>query len=383
MKYKIGDYFPSDDDFELVNKVILSRQLSEGPLVKEFENAWAQYIGTKYCVAFSSGSTALLGGLLAAKYLGLLKGDAILTNPITHIATVNAINFAGFKPIFSDIEPDSIGKLSIDGIRSTIENTNSFHSVAAIIPVHLFGLPEDLISLIDLANSYNIPLIEDVAQGAGSTFHSRQLGSWGLFGIFSFYVSHTLNAVEMGAITTDNPELVEYLISVKRQGCRSNNYQYFFSECIGLNFKTSELHAAIALSSLKQFSETIQKRQSNAIILSNRLQKWSNILRIPHFLKGTCPFAFPIVVTDETLSRDKICENLGKLGIETRPMFPCIPNQQPSYGKLRPIYSTLLPNADYFARKGFYIGCHQYLTMNDIESIANIIDLTLNSVNRR
>jgi perosamine synthetase len=346
--------------------------LSEGRWVEQFEKDWASYVGCEYCVSFSSGSTALLGGLWAARQVGIIKDGPILTNPSTYVGTVNAITLAGFEVQFVDIEPSSFGTLATDQVRTELLHDTS---IAAILPVHLFGLPENLPRIMALADASQIPVVEDAAQAHGSEIRGQKLGSLGLFSIFSFYMAHTVPGIEMGAVVTSDARLHRQLRSVKDQGRtpsrerESSNAFTAYSQ--GLNLKTNEVCAAVAVAHLNKLDGIIQQRLHNAHALTELLAEYSEFLQVPDFPDDTCPFAYPIVITSGPIGRDEVCASLRERGIQTRPMFPCIPTQQPAYSSLRAQYIGRLPNSEQISMSGFYVGCHEHLTADDMQVIAS------------
>lgn len=381
---RINDYRPTEDEVASVAEVLRSGQLSEGEKVAEFEEEWTRYIGTRYSVAFCSGSAALLSGLLATRNLGLLQGNAILTNPNTYVGTVNCISLAGYSPVFTDIEPRAFGSMAIDKVNQLVEAEDQISRIAAVIPVHLFGFPERMPELGQIGIKSGVLLLEDAAQAHGSELLGRKLGSWGYFGIFSFYMGHTLQASEMGAVTTDSFELFEQLKIVKDQGrpfrTRRNRRAWFTSEWIGFNFKTTEINAAIALAQLQRIDEIVRLRRRNASLLSKLLSEWSDVLQLPDFPDDVCPFAYPILIRTNSIHRDALCELVEAMGVETRPMFPCIPMEQPAYMSLQGQYEGRLPNSEFLSRQAFYVGCHQYLSEDEVTTIAQVISCALKNI---
>jgi perosamine synthetase len=373
----VADFRMSSQQLAPVIAVLRSGRLSEGRSVERFEAAWADYVGCRHCVAFSSGSTALLGGLLAARQTGLVQDGRILTSPSSYAGTVNAVSLAGFQPAFADIEPGSFGALDAGQVAAALRPTATGGHVAAVLPVHLFGLPANLPQLTELAAAAGIPVIEDAAQAHGSAAAGRRLGSFGAFGAFSFYMSHTVPGIEMGAVVTDDENLARQLRSVKDQGRRPaaerEPAEEFTAYSMGLNFKTSELSAAVALAHLDRIDDIIARRRRNAELLTHLLQAQTGALRLPAFPPGACPFAYPLVLTDPGIARDRFRSLLGERGIETRPLFPCIPTQQPAYRALREEYAGRLPHSEALGRDGLYVGCHEHLTAGDMRAIAGAV----------
>jgi dTDP-4-amino-4,6-dideoxygalactose transaminase len=190
-------------------------------------------------------------------------------------------------------------------------------------------------------------------------------------------MGHTLQAGEMGVVTTDNSELYEQLKTVKDQGRLFRSHRtssnWFNSEQIGFNFKTTEINATIALAQLKKVDSIIRLRRRNARLMSELLVKWDGILQLPNFPSDVCPFAYPILIQSEMISRDIICADIEGMGVETRIMFPCVPIVQPAYKNLQELYRGQLPNSERLGKQAFYVGCHQYMSEEEVSDVAQII----------
>lgn len=381
-----------------VTNVLDSGRISEGKFTNDFENQFAKYNGSKYCVATSSGTAAIQAGLIALSYHPLLKDNKdaakkIITTPLTYIATVNAIHFSRYEPVFVDIDPTRF-RILPDEIERTLEEAGDMASeYAAIIAVHLMGYPCDMDRLRAIAGKYNLLLIEDSAQAHGSTYNGKKTGSMGLFGAFSFYIAHNIQAGEMGAIVTDDDQLYRLLKQVKangrvcdcpvctrpqgfcphmpKEGDDATDYDPRFTHSIlGLNFKTMEFQSALALSQLKKADGIFAARQHNVRYYDEHLKKYSDRIQLPEIDKNVSYLAYPMVIKPGAgISRKELRMKLEDNGIETRPLFGSIPTQQPAYAHLAEKYKGKLPNADYIGLNGFYIGCHQYLTEAHLEKV--------------
>jgi dTDP-4-amino-4,6-dideoxygalactose transaminase len=146
----------------------------------------------------------------------------------------------------------------------------------------------------------------------------------------------------------------------------------FTFDTFGYNFKTTDIFAALAESRINQLEEIKQKRLTNVSFLNEALGKHSNVLQLPEYSSDVSYLAYPLIAKEG--KRKGIREELEKRGIETRPIFQCIPTQQPVYSYLKEEYKGKLPNAEYIGKNGFYIGCHQYLSQQDLEYIVKSFD---------
>ncbi|MCS7232288.1 MAG: DegT/DnrJ/EryC1/StrS family aminotransferase, partial [Elusimicrobiota bacterium] len=379
----VGDFLIGKEERKAIIEVMDAGIISESKKTREFEKLWSGYIGTKYCVAVNSGTSALILGWNALKIYKNIgsKRRKVITSPVTYIATSNSLVLSGFEPVYVDIDPQKF-VITPDNIENHLKSINNVDEYIAINPVHLMGYCADMNRINKIAEKYDLVVVEDSAQAHGSIYDGRKAGSMSLFSIFSFYIAHNIQAGELGALNT-NDEKIFYLakklkangrfctcfVCVRKTGkcpkkdMSGNNDPRFLHDLIGYNFKTMEFQTALAVTQIKKVDEICQKRKSNVKYLNEKLNKFSNILQLPLFDENVSYLAYPIVVKDEKIiTREKLCEELEKYGIETRPLFGCIPTQQPSFSHLKNLYRDKLPVADYIGRNGFYIGCHQYLS---------------------
>lgn len=367
-KYGIGDFVFGKQEKKAIQEVVKSNRISEGPKVKAFENKWAKYVGTKYGVATNSGTSALMCGLTALKrYKDLRKRRKVITTPLTFGATINALITTNFEPVFVDVERDTLN-INPEKIKEYLENNNS-HECSVILPVHLMGYACDMDAINKICKEHDLICFEDCAEAHGSMYKGKRVGSLGMLAIFSFYVSHNITAGEMGAITTSNKQINKLMREVKNHGIAreiDHSLQPFYHAHIGFNFKTTEFAAAIALTQLKKADKILKKRQDNVKYLNDGLAKFSDMLQLPKFSRQVGYLAYPLVAKGRA-SREKIRAELEKKGIETRPLFGCLPTQQPAFSHMKKKYQGKLPNAEFLGKNGFYIGCHEYLTKKDMD----------------
>lgn len=398
-------YFCIDEDVKKeISEVIKEERISEWKKVKEFERNFAEYIGTKYCLTVSSGTSALLVGLLALLYDERFpkakKGAKIITSPLTYIATANAIVLAGFEPVFVDVNKRTF-TLDVNQVEGLLKK-ESTDNYAGILPVHLMGYPNDMEELNKIAKKYNLFVFEDAAQAHGTIYKNRKVGSIGLLADFSFYIAHNIQAGEMGCITTNDERLFKLVMQLKANGrlcdcylCTrgkgicpgATKYGYdenedydprFTHEYISYNFKASELHAAIGVSQIKKADWIFKKRQENVKYLNDKLKKFEDIFYLPLYNENISYLAYPLTIREDSkIKRKWLRTRLENDGIENRPLFGCIPTQQPAFSYLKEIYKDKLPIADYLGRNAFYIGCHQYLQRDDLDYIVQTFDKIL------
>jgi len=385
IKVRVGDFKLGELEKTAINEVLDSGRLSEGVKVREFEKEWARFVGTKYCVAVSSGTSALICGLESLKHRYPMTKNKVITSPLTYISTANAIKLSGYEPLFVDINSHDFSVIpeEIDKLLSTRDD------ICGIIPVHLMGYPCSMNDINNIAKKYSVWVFEDSAEAHGSKYDGKVTGGIGELGAFSFYIAHNIQAGEMGAITTDDKEIYRLAKKIKANGREcdcdvcvrgegkcpkistngDDKDPRFSHDIIGYNFKLMEFQAALGLTQLKKAEEIIRKRQENVKYLNENLDGISKHLQLPLFSNDISYLAYPIVL--HGLERGKVRRSLEEEGVETRPLFGCIPTQQKAYEYLKQQYQGKLPNAEYIGKNGFYIGCHQYLEREDLEFIVN------------
>jgi len=392
-RINIGDFRITQEDKDAVNAVLDSNRITEHTKTREFENEWAKTIGTKYAIVVNSGTSAIIAGLHALKHLAKdEKRKKVITSPLTYIATSNAIKLSGLEPVYGDIDSKTFSLLP-EEIEKILQE-NDPKEFLAIFPVHLMGFPCDMDRINEIARKYNLFVFEDAAQAHGSLYKGQKCGSLGDLSDFSFYVAHNIQAGELGALNTNNPQIKILIKKLKANGrvctcdiCTRmegtcpllNRYNdekdfepRFTHDMVGFNFKTSEFTTALAMNKLKDIDKINEIRKRNVKYLNEGLKKHEEILQLPLFSEDVSYLGYPIIVKNG--KRKFIREELEKRGVETRILFGCIPAQQPSFEYLKEEYSGKLPNADYVGENGFYIGVHQYLDNEDLDYIIQVFN---------
>jgi dTDP-4-amino-4,6-dideoxygalactose transaminase len=394
VRISVGDFKIGEEERHAILDVLDSGRISEGKNVRKFEQVFAKYIGTKYAVATSSGTAALMVGLsslLNSKDSKVKTGTKVITTPISYIATSNAIVTTGLEPVYVDVDPDTF-VITPETIKHHLEMAYDIERYSLILPVHLMGYPCDMDGINRIAEDYGLLTFEDSAQAHGTIYKGKKTGSLSKLSAFSFYIAHNIQAGEMGSVVTDDPEIARLARKIKAHGrmcdcpvctrpegkcpktadtdSEDDFDPRFTHEIIGYNFKAMEFQAALGLSQMKKADWITKKRNENVRYLNENLGIFSDVIKLPPFMETVSYLAYPVVIKDtRRISRKKLRAELEKRGVETRPLFGCIPTQQPAYAHLKEEYNGKLPNAEYIGRNAFYIGCHQYLEEEDLEYI--------------
>ncbi len=239
-----------------INKILDHGAYIMGPEVFELEEKLADYCGVKHAISCSSGTDALLIPLMA---WGVGPGDAVFTTPFTYVATAEVISILGATPVFVDVYESTYNidceKLEIE-IKKVLNEGNLVPK--AIIPVDLFGLPARYRLITELANKYNLKIIEDAAQSFGGSIRDKKVGAFGDIAATSFYPAKPLGCYgDGGAIFTNNDELAEKCRAIRIHGTKDDKYN---SEMIGLNGRLDSIQAAVLLEKLSIFDDELKMR---------------------------------------------------------------------------------------------------------------------------
>jgi perosamine synthetase len=294
---------------------------SLGEYVDTFEKSFAGFCEAEYGVAVSSGTVALQLALLAAK---IGPGDEVIIPPLTFVATATAVKYVGATPVFVDCEPD-IGTMSYSALEKAITPRTR-----CVIPVHLYGHPADMDPIMELANKYNLLVIEDAAEAHGARYKGRKVGSIGHMGIFSFYGNKLITTGEGGMVVTDNPEFVSRIRLLKNHAM-SPTRRYWHQE-IGFNFRMTNLQAAIGCAQLERFDEIIGKHRA---VLGMYREAFAGAYGIS--LNPSKPWAEPVpwlvcaLLPDKFAGakRDALMSMLQSEAIDTRPYFNLLCDMPP------------------------------------------------------
>ncbi|MGD2183144.1 DegT/DnrJ/EryC1/StrS family aminotransferase [Lusitaniella coriacea] len=285
---------------------------SLGEYIDRFESSFAEYCGTKYALTTSSGTTGLH---LALMGYGIGIGDEVIVPDLTFIATANAVTYTGAKPIFVDIEEESLG-IDPNKLESAITPNTK-----AIIPVHLYGHPANMDAINTIAKKHNLIVIEDAAEAHGAEFKGQKIGSLGHCGVFSFYGNKLITCGEGGMITTDDKE---FYLKVKhlRDHAMSSTKRYWHDE-VGYNYRITNLQAALGMAQLERIDNIIARKQEIFQHYSHRLSQIPGVK-----LNCNAQWAFNVfwlvcleVEGFTEKERDAFIAALKKYGIDSRPYF--------------------------------------------------------------
>lgn len=350
----------SEREKELVLEVLDSGIIASGEKVKEFEGKFAQYVGSRYGTAVSSGTTALHLALLAC---GIGPGDKVITTPFSFIATANSVLYCGGEPLFCDIDGDTFN-IKTESLRAMLEHEKG---VKAILVVHLFGLCCAIEEIAALAREYNVILIEDCAQAHGAAYKGKRAGSFGKASIFSFYPTKNMTTSEGGIVLSDDEKVCEQVSLLRNHGMPSE-YEHTL---LGYNFRMTNIAAAIGLGQLEKLDDFIARRRSNAHFLDEHLGKLPGI-KIPHIPSSDYYHVYNQYTIRALHDREGLMRTLKENGIGHKIFYPALIPHQPLY-KERGIDRGEYPVAAKIAKEVLSIPVHPALKEEDLKRIVETI----------
>ena len=266
-----GRQWVTEEDIKAVSDVLRSDWLTTGPKVEEFEEAFAAKVGSRYAVALSSGTAALHAAALAA-CIG--PEDEVITTPMTFAATANCVLYQGGRPVFSDVEPET---LLVDA--SKIEEKIT-PKTKAIIAVDYAGQPCDYDELKSIAKRHNLTLIADACHALGATYKGRNVGTLADMTVFSFHPVKHITTGEGGMVTTDDPELAKRVRVFRNHGITSDHRERercgsWFYEMVdlGYNYRLPDINCALGLSQLKRLDQNVSRRRELAALYNKAFSK--------------------------------------------------------------------------------------------------------------
>lgn len=343
-----------------INECVHNNYVTMGPKTAELEKKWGDLFNAK-AVAVNSGTSACMAACMALYEYGAKPGDEIITPALSFIATSTAIRAAGFKPVWVDVKKET---LNID---ETLIEKAITKRTCAIMPVALMGKPPKMSVIKEIADKYKLKLIVDNCEGHGCKHQSKWMEDWADMVCYSCYAAHILFSGEFGFVNTKDEQLVDILKSVRSHG-RPTGSLFFDHIRPGLNLKPTDLHASIGLGNIDDFGNIWETRKKILTVLQDQLSQYRLISWFSEQERGdiNSPHAFSISFKTEN-SIIPMQTFLDDSNIEWKRNFGSIP-EHPSFfkffnGRGKKRYR----NAEWVGNNGLHVGCHQYLTDNDVD----------------
>lgn len=311
-----------------------------GEYHKKLETALEKELKVPHVSLFNNGTIALL---TAVKALDLPMGSEVITTPFTFAATPHCISWNGLKPVFCDIEPDTMC-IDADKIERLITSDTS-----AILGVHVYGFPCNVHKIQKIAEKYNLKVIYDAAHAFSTEIDGTGIGNFGDITMFSFHATKLFNTIEGGCLTFRNNNLVKKIYNLRNFGIQNEEVV----EEIGINGKMNELQAAMGLCNLKIYREEQKKREELKQYYNENLGDISGIRlpQMPSNVTDSCQY-YPIIIEDEySLSRDELYDKFKEINIFTRKYFYPLCSDYYCYKELESSKKEALPVANSLKKK--------------------------------
>jgi perosamine synthetase len=285
---------------------------SKGEYVDQFESEFSKFCNSEYAISCTNGTSALE---LALEGIGIGPGDEVIVPTLTFVASANAVKYCGAEPVFADVTADT-WNIDVDDIKEKITPNTE-----AILVVHLYGHPVDMDPVLEIAEEYDLYVVEDSAEAHGAQYKSEPVGSIGDVGTFSFYGNKILTTGEGGMVVTDDEQIAEQVTQLKTQGVDPDR-RYWFPK-IGYNRRMTNVQAAIGLGQLEKADWHIQQRLRVAEQYDQMLKNLEGVARPVEKDWAKNAFWMYSLVLDENapINRDQLRKYLNEKGIETRPFF--------------------------------------------------------------
>ncbi len=333
---------------------------SEGPFVKEFEQKMSASAGRKYGIAVSNGTAALE---VAVQALGIGAGDEVIMPAFTIISCAMAVTKAGAVPVLVDSDMHT-WNMKAEEIEAKITPRTK-----AIMIVHLYGLPVEADPILALAEKYGLKVIEDAAEMHGQTYKGKPCGSFGDISTFSFYPNKHITTGEGGMVVTDEEDLAQRC-RMLRNLCFRKDVRYVHDE-ISDNYRFTNLQAAVGLAQLERLDEFVERKRTMGRYYTERLKDVEGLI-LPIEKTGYADniyWVYGIVLNPDIQTDNKTIQKLlADEGIGSRTFFWCM-HEQPVYRKQGLFHGENYPNAEYLARKGFYIPSGLALTREQMDQV--------------
>ncbi|MGB7969328.1 MAG: DegT/DnrJ/EryC1/StrS family aminotransferase [Methanobacterium sp.] len=332
-----------------------------------FENKLKTVLKVNNISVFNNGTIALL---TAFKALNLSAGSEVITTPFTFPATPHSISWNGLKPVFCDINPETM-TINADKIEDLITPETS-----AILPVHVYGFPCDVKKIDKIAEKYDLKVIYDCAHAFSTEIDGRGIGGFGDISVFSFHATKLFNTIEGGCLAYNDDNLVEKIYNLRNFGIKNEEEVVD----IGINGKMNEIQASIGLLNLELFKEEQLKRMEVKKVYTDKLSKikYINIPKMPENTTDSLQY-FPIVIEEDfPLSRNQIYDEFKKYNIFTRKYFYPICSDYENYKNLQSSTADNLPVANNLKNKILCLPLYGDLDKKNVMNICDLLKTFLN-----
>jgi len=359
----------SQADIDAVVAVLKTPHLSLGPKLPAFEKAFAEHLGLRHGVAVNSGTSALH---LAVRSLGLKAGDEMITSPFTFVATANCALFEGARPVFVDID-EQTWNVDVAQLEAAVTQRTRL-----LMPVHIFGRPMPMDTVMEIAARRGIPVVEDACEALGATYKGCQVGTFGAASTFAFYPNKQMTTGEGGMIVTRDDHLADLCRSMRNQG-RAAGAGWLAHARLGYNYRLSDINCALGLSQLARLPEFLAARRRVAQRYIEKLSELDEIVLPAPYREGEMSwFVFVVRLADRFSQgqRDRLLESLRAQGIGTNNYFSPVP-LQPFYREQFGYKPGDFPVTDRISARTFALPFYNRLTPEDQDLVVACVKKAL------
>lgn len=379
----------SEEVIEVLDS-LLSGWVTMGEKVTEFEQQWANYVGSEHAIMVNSGSSANLiayAALTNPDFSNRIKpGEEVIVPAVNWSTAIFPIVQMGARPVLVDVEPESFA-LDPEQIREAVTK-----KTRAIMPVHLLGFPCRMGPIQQIAKAHDLFVIEDCCEAHGARDDGSFVGTFGDIGTFSFFFSHHMTTIEGGMIVTDNDRIADLARILRAHGWGRDTKQrqeisgehpdiderYLFVN-LGYNLRPTEIQGAFGIHQLDRLESFIETRRENAEYWTSVLASYDDHITVPETKASTQEravwFGYPVVVRpDSSVERDDLTAFLEQQGIETRPIMGGNMARQPAMDMIDYRQSGTLSRADHLMNNGFLFGNHHGIGEEERKYIAECFE---------
>ncbi len=385
INYKLASSTWDENELKAIQSVIDKDMYTMSDSVLEFENKFANYVGSNYAVMVNSGSSANLLSVAALFYTKtpkLKRGDEVIVPAVSWSTTYYPLYQYGLKLKFVDIDLNTLN-YDLEALEKAVGDNTKM-----ILVVNLLGNPNDFDRINKIIDNRDIIVVEDNCESMGATFKGKQTGTFGLMGTFSTFFSHHMSTMEGGLVVTDNEELYHILLSIRAHGWTrnlpdenkiSNKSEDWFTESFrfllpGYNVRPLEMSGAIGIEQLKKLPGFLEQRRKNAKFFVDLFEDHKDFL-IQKNLDNSSWFGFSLIIKPESnLDRTRVVKKLREHHIECRPIVTGDFTKNEVLKYFDHEISGSLKNAKHLDLNGFFVGNHQIPLKKEIEHLYEVLE---------
>lgn len=384
MRYELAADTWDGAEADAVRRVLDSKSYTMGERVREFEEAFARFVGSRHCVMVNSGSSAnllMISALLYRRERPLRRGDEVLVPAVSWPTTYYPLYQCGLRIKFVDVDRETLN-FDLDALEAAITPKTRL-----VFAVNLLGNPNDYDAIRAMTESRGIEVVEDNCESLGGEWKGRQLGTIGLAGSFSTYFSHHMSTVEGGVVATDDDELYHILLSTRSHGwtrhlpednlvCRKSQDPFeesFRFVLPGYNVRPTEIAGAVGVEQLKKLPGFLEARRRNArtfVSLFGNDPRWS----VQRELGRSSWFGFAFLLKDPSIDRKSVVARLAAAGIDSRPIVAGNFARKEVVKWFDCEIPSCLPNADLVDGRGFFVGNHPFDLSDRLEQLHRVLE---------